>query len=200
MTSKRFYFAMIGLVVLLCLGLVFGAHFAVLQLSDKSDKLVALQVKQQSLDDEQSQLAQAKQEIQKYQPLADTAKSIVPQDKNQAEAVREIVNIASSSGVSLSQISFPQSSLGSATGEASTAKLNLSQLTQVKGLLGVYELPITITADPGQPVSYSQFIDFLGQLENNRRTAQVTNIVLQPDANNPSQLSFILSINEYLKP
>lgn len=198
MNSKRVYYGIVGLIVLLCLGLIIGAKIAVGKLSVKSNKLVSLQLQQQSLEAEESQLAEAKAEIKKYQPLADIAKSIVPQDKNQAETVREIVNIAGQSGISLSSITFAKSDLGAPGKKLTNAELNLSQLTPVKGLSGVYQLPITINET--QSVNYNQFLNFLSQLEHNRRTAQVTDVALQPDLQNPSQLSFTLSINEYIKP
>lgn len=199
MTAKKVYYGLIGLVVILCLALVVGAKFAIGKLAAKSNNLVTLQLKLSSLNSEQSQLAEAKSEIKKYQPLADITSSIVPQDKNQAETVREIVSIAGANNINLSSVTFPKSTLGT-PGKASAASLNLSQLTPVQGLSGVYQLPITVTVDPSQPVGYSQFLNFLSGLEHNRRTAQVTDILLTPDAKNPSELSFTLSINEYIKP
>lgn len=201
MTAKKFNIVMIALIVLLCLAMIIGAYEAKSILASHSQKLINLQLKQTSLDDEQSQLASAKTEIKKYAPLAAIAKSIVPQDKNQAEAVREIVNIAGNNNIALSSITFPRSDLGDTSPKsAGSSTVNLSQLTVVKGLAGVYQLPITITSDPNSLVSFSQFISFLKQLEDNRRTAQVTNIVLTPNSDNPSVLSFSLSINEYIKP
>lgn len=199
MTSKRVYYGIIGLVVLLCLALVVGAKVSIGKLATKSNNLVSLQLKLDSLNQEQSQLSDAKTEIKKYQPLADIAASIVPQDKNQAETVREIVSIANTNGINLSSVTFPKSSLGT-PGKATSASLNLSQLTPVPGLAGVYQLPITVSVDPSQPVGYNQFLNFLSSLEHDRRTAQVTDILLTPDAKDPSLLSFTLSINEYIKP
>lgn len=193
MTSKKFFYILISVVVLLCIALVAGAKVAANLLAGKSDKLVALQLQQQSLDSETTQLATAKQQTKKYTPLAEIAKSIVPQDKNQAEAVREIVKIAHNNGISLGSITFPKSDLGNGK-----SQVNLSQLTSVKDIPGVYSLPITIMS--GQSVSYNSFINFLSQLEHNRRTAQVTNISLQPDSKNSGDLSFTISVNEYIKP
>lgn len=202
MNAKRVNLVLIALVVLLCLGLLIGAKVAGGTLVNKSTQLINSQLKQDSLNNEQSELASAKADIKHYGPLAQIAKTIVPQDKNQAEAVREIVNIANANSINLGGITFPKSDLGSPSTPKSAANstINLSQLTPVKGLSGVYELPITITSDPNQPNSYSQFISFLEQLEQNRRTAQVTNIQLNPNPKNPSDLTFILSINEYIKP
>ncbi|MGH7239545.1 MAG: hypothetical protein ACREHG_05710, partial [Candidatus Saccharimonadales bacterium] len=144
MTAKKFNIVMVALVVVLCLAMIIGAYEAKSILANHSQKLINLQLQQASLDDEQTQLTSAKTEIKKYAPLAAIAKSIVPQDKNQAEAVREIVNIAGNNNIVLSSITFPKSDLGSSSPKsAASSTVNLSQLTLVKGLSGVYQLPIT---------------------------------------------------------
>jgi hypothetical protein len=197
--AKQAYFGMIGLIVVLVLALLFGARSAVGLLKTRSSKMVGLQLQQQVLQDQQDSLARDKLEIKKYAQLEKISKAIVPQDKDQAATTREIVKIASESGITLSQINFAQSSLDG-TSPITSKKVQLSQLTPVKGMTGLYELPITITQDSKSPVSYNQFIGFLQHIEQNRRTAQVTSISLQPDSKNPGLLSFSLTINEYIKP
>ncbi len=131
--------------------------------------------------------------------------------------MREIVNIAAANGVSLASITFPASTLGnlpngttpsagtsgstapSASG-GNTKAASLSQLTPVKSIPGVYQLPITIKSDTNRPVQYEKFINFLSGLEHNRRTAQVVGIALQPDPDNPDLVNFNLTLNEYIKP
>jgi hypothetical protein len=65
---------------------------------------------------------------------------------------------------------------------------------------GVYSLQITIQQTSEAAISYSQFLTFLDKLEQNRRTAQVTSIILQPDSTNPNMVAFTLTINEFIKP
>lgn len=216
MTSKRVHsLLMAGLAVLL-LGLIGGTYATNKLLASRADKLTALKAKSQALDREQISLNHAKQDIKKYDSLDKIAQEVVPQDKNQAEAVREIVNIAALNNVSLLSINFPASSLGSlpggsaagAAGSSSSAptppansKTNqLSQLTAVKNIPGVYQLPITIKSDSSNPVQYENFINFLSDLEHNRRTAQVETITLQPDINNRGYVNFELTLSEYIKP
>lgn len=217
MTPKRLYFGLIGLIGLLIIGLLAGAFGINKVLTERSTQLTALKATAQALDKEQSGLAEAQQEVQKYAGLQKIAQAVVPEDKDQAEAVREIVNIAAANGVGLSAITFPASSLGSTGTTPSSGATNssavtvgpvkpntsagkLSQLQPVKNIPGVYVLQITVQSDPNKPVPYSSFINFLHALEHNRRTAQITSITLQPAANNPGSLSFTLTINEYIKP
>jgi hypothetical protein len=214
--SKYVSFGLMGLICLLFAGLLIGASNANKLLSSRAQ--LSLKAKTEALAQEQQSYLVAKQNIKKYADLEQIAKTIVPQDKSQAEAVREIVNLAAKNKVSLSSIDFPPSSLGGnasvatpagsanapasslATNSSKNSQNKLSQLAPVPGIPGVYQLTITVTSDPQKPVTYSQLISFLHDLEENRRTAQVTTINIQPLQGSTSQLTFIISLNEYIKP
>jgi len=218
--SKRLYYLLVGLVGLLIIGLVVGAYGTNQLLASRAVKVTSLKAKSLALSQEQLSLANAKKEVKKYSGLLEIAQTVVPEDKDQAEAVREIVNIAAAnniSGVSLQQITFPASTLGA--GAAGTASVGagvaastpsaasanssaskLSQLVPVKNIAGVYDLLITVQSDPNKPVAYTSFVNFLSGLEHNRRTAQISTITLQPNVNNANLLSFTLTLNEYIKP
>ncbi len=220
--SKRLYYLLVGLVGLLLVGLVVGAYGTNQLLTSRAVKVTSLKAKSLALSQEQLSLANAKQEVNKYSGLLQIAQSVVPEDKDQAEAVRQIVNIAAAnniSGVSLQQITFPASTLGAgaagtatagagvaatpatpSTSSASSSAGKLSQLVPVKNIPGVYDLLITVQSDPQKPIPYSSFVNFLSGLEHNRRTAQISTITLQPNVNNPDLLSFTLTLNEYIKP
>lgn len=199
MDSKKLYFGLTGLLVVLGLGILFGAREANLLLEKQSKTLVDLKTTYQATTDQQTQLNKDKQDITRYADLNTIAKSVVPQDKDQAEAVREIVNLANQSGISqLSSIAFPPSTLG---GSAPTSpKKTLTQVTPVKGTPGVYNLQITVSQANTDEVPYGNFITFLSKLEQNRRTAQVSSIDVQPDQKDPNMISFTLVIDEFIKP
>ena len=219
MNSKRLYFALLGLIGLLFVGLLFGTYSANQLLAKKADRLSTLKAESQALSDERLTLRKAKGDIAKYESLEKIVKTVVPEDKDQAEAVRELVNIAASKGISLGSISFPASTLGSGvkTGLGGTAasssaaatttpsaaggKSNaLSQLQPVKNIPGVYLLQITVQSDSQHPVTYDRIIAFLSALEHNRRTAQVSSITLQPNNGQRNYLNFTLVLNTYIKP
>ncbi|MGH7239685.1 MAG: hypothetical protein ACREHG_06420 [Candidatus Saccharimonadales bacterium] len=206
MTPKKVYFGMVGLICLLILAMAGVAYEVNGLLANKSNSLVALRAKGQALSIEQTSLTQAKKDINTYSGLEQIAKAIVPQDKDQAGAVRQIVNLAAANHIALGSISFPASTLGNAkpgTTSASAAgsqKLGLSQLKPVVGISGVYQLDITIDSDNNSPISYSSFIGFLQGLEQNRRTSQVNSITINPDPNNNALLTFSLTLDEYIKP
>lgn len=208
MNSKRVYYLMLGLFGLLIIGLLGGTYGVNSLLQTRSQKLVKLKLQDQVLTNQQTGLTKAKAQIQQYAELEKIAKTVVPQDKDQAEAVREIAKLAADSGINqLSSVTFPASTLGglnagsgATTTPAPSSGSKLTQLAPVKGLSGVYQLQITITQSTSDRVPYDQFITFLGKLEQNRRTAQVTSVTLQPDSKTPNMVAFTLVINEFIKP
>ncbi len=214
MSSKRLHLILIGTLVVLFAALIGGTYGVNKLLTTEAGTLTAAKAKSQALDQEQVTLEQAKKDVKRYASLNQIAQSVVPQDKSQAEAVRQIVNLAAANGVTLTAINFPASTLGtlpngspatgsSPTGSAPSGSSNsgrLSQLTPVKNIPGVYQLPITISNDASHPVAYNRFISFLGDLEHNRRTAQVQTISIEPAPQNNSLVIFSLTVNEYIKP
>jgi hypothetical protein len=193
MTAKRLYLLLWGAVGLSVVVLLLSIYLANSFLQHKAQTVIDARVKSMALDEKQHQLSKARADIAKYQSLADIAKSIVPQDKDQAQTVREIVSIAEANGIKLGTISFPTSSLG-------TKKGALSQLTKVKDIAGVYTLEVTVQSDTTAPPRYAQFIAFLDAMEHNPRPALVTGVSLVPEAGDPNKVSLTLNLNEYIKP
>lgn len=199
MSSKKLFGILTALMVLLCLCLLGSVYAANNMLSGKSRELVDLRATKLAAEQKEKQLIKAKKDIQTYGELNEIAKSVVPQDKDQAKTVSEIVSLASQSGIKrLSSVAFPPSTLGG----AKTVKTpqGLTQVTPVKGTPGVYKLQITITQSNTDPVPYNSFINFLSRLERNRRTAQVSSINILPDPSRSDMVSFTLVIDEFIKP
>src|SRR2546430_554291 len=111
MSSKRVFVVMVSVLILLGFGLVGAVYAANAVLQKKSDALVALKAQNQTIGTEQGELTKAKKDIETYRDLNAIAKAVVPQDKDQAEAVREIVNLAAVYGIRLSSITFAASTL-----------------------------------------------------------------------------------------
>lgn len=219
MNSKHVYLLMIGFCILL-LGGLFGSAYGIQGLlHTKSTELVGLKAKLTALNQQQGGLVQAKKDIVTYTGLYDIAKVVVPENKNQAETVRQIVKLASANSVKLGSISFPSSTLGNASqaGATSSAPVPattpppanspsktsgaaLSQLVPVLGVAGVYVMQINVSSDSNYPSTYTQLISFLSALEQNRLTAQVTSLNINPEANTSDKFSFILTLNSYIKP
>ncbi len=196
MSSKQLYYVLLGIVGLTIVGLIGGAYGVDKLLAGASKQLVDNRKQVEVLDQDQAELTKAKADVQKYQSLGTIARSVVPQDKDQAQTIGQIVSIANANGIKLSSITFPASTLGTPGAKAST---DLSQLQAVKGIAGVYNLQLTVQSDASSPVPYNQFISFLDALEHNRRTALVQSISIQPNATDRSKLAFNLVLDEYIK-
>lgn len=195
--AKRLYFVLCGFVVLALLVLAAGVYVANGLLQQKSRDVYSARLKTLSLEERQNKLRKAKADIEKYKELAEIAKGIVPQDKDQAQTVREISNLATASGVKLGSITFPTSSLGAKSTVKGTTD---SQLKPVESISGTYVLNITVQSDSKASASFDSFVSFLESLEQNRRTALVKGVTLTPDAKNPRNLQFTLTLDEYIKP
>jgi hypothetical protein len=200
MTSKKMFFVLVCLLALVGVGLLFSVYQANTLLGNKSKTLVNVKTQDKQLAQQQAQIVQDKKDLRTYSSLNTIAKTVVPQDKNQAIAVRQITTLAAQSGIAqLSSIQFPQSTLGSNTKSPG----GLTQVTAVPTIPGVYDLQITVTQDPAQGVPYSAFHTFLDKLELNRRTAVISSITVThvvSTTGSSNQYGFTVVIDEYIKP
>lgn len=201
MNSKQ-TFITLGIAVITIVGFsVYVTYSGATAMKERGENLTDLKLKYAVIDDRQNALIQAERDIKQYSDLEQIAKTIVPQEKDQARTVREITAIAEESGIPISSIQFPASALGNIKKGARTlAATNpeASQLTPVQGISGLYAMEITVASDRQQPVPYEQLLQFLENLEQNRRTAHVTNLAIQPDTNR-DLVTFTVTLNVYIK-
>lgn len=189
-------------------------------LKAKSDSMVDLKVKVQTADAQLTNLEKAKKQVQQYAFFKDVAKTVIPSDKNQAEDIIEINRLADEAGISIQSITFPTSTLGLTTATTSaaasdattgsSAKSAISQAKPVTGIPGLYSLELTITpesastAPASKQLTYAKMLDFLNRIENNRHTAQITEVDITPSSTGNSVLgsgfTFVLKINIFIKP
>ncbi len=208
MNSRRIFFVMVTVLILLTGVAIAGIVLGNLFFQKQSVELVNLKLENHLIEEQQTALLQANKDIERYTELDQLARTIVPQDKDQAKTIRELNKIAADNGITLGSIEFPASNLGQAapkptpTEEGSaSAKVTTPPLTQVKavaGITGVYSLDVLISPQADNPVTYSKLIAFLGDLERNRRTAHVQGITITPQTG--GGLSFSLTLSAYVKP
>lgn len=212
MTTKRFYFVMLGLNLLTVGLLIFTVAWGNGMIQSQSEKLKLAKTESKIIDEQQISLLQAKKDVEKYKDLNEIVKSIVPQDKDQAKTVKEISKLASEAGVTLRDIRFQTSNLGQtatpaappATGDATTtpttpALPTISQVKPITGINGVFALEIIISNRESDPSTYEELINFLQKLETNRRTAHVDKISITPVGDGDT-LTFTITLNAYVKP
>lgn len=206
MNAKRAFYLMLGGLGVSFIALIGVVYFGNKMLLKESDKLVELKAVSQVLEQQTTGLSQAQQDVQKYKGIEEITQAVVPQDKDQARAVREVVSLASISGIQLESITFPASNLGTSTqpkaqgdGAQAAPPPTLSQAKPVQGIKGVYSLELTIK--PTDAVDYYKFIDFISRLEKNRRTSQVSRISIgQPEDKTSGNIDFSLTVNIFVKP
>lgn len=202
MTAKKLFYGLIAGIALLILATALTVFYGNQMLIKQNKKLADTKVQLANLDQVQTSLVTAKRDIEQYSVIEQIAKTVVPQEKDQARTVREIIKIADESGISITSISFASSTLGntskskSPTTDAGSAT---TQTEKVEGITGVEKLPITVTSDSNRPVSYKSFLLFLERLEQNRRTSQVADINIQPNTDNRNFINFSLKLNAYIK-
>lgn len=220
MSSKKVFFAMLGSILLLVCLCGAGTYFANKMLAAEGKTLYDLKLEQAVLDKQEGALTQAKKDIAEYEELESIARTVVPQEKDQARTTLEILALAKEAGVPIVSVTFPESQLGDIIKKKAEAKTdengeqtapapkpkevqvdsNTTQLTAVTGIKGLYTMEIQVTTDAEKPVRYAQLLDYLERLENNRRTAQVKNISITPSPENRNLVSFTLTLNSYVRP
>jgi hypothetical protein len=214
MNNKRF--RLVLLAVFAAAVLAFGGicYLGLGLLNQKSAEMVDLKLKNKTADAQLSNLESSKKDISKYSYFKEVAQSVIPNDKDQAQAVLEIFQIAQSSGIGIQSVNFPSSNLGAKTttvtpGSTSTsvsaaATNAISQAQPVGGIPGLYSVQLTIIPNsdaalpPSQQITYAKMLNFLSKIENNRRTAQITQVSIQPSLG--QTLNFSLTVNIFIKP
>lgn len=197
MNSKRFYYVLVGALALLLILSAASVYYGHKSLVTRNNTLSQLKARAEVLEDQERSLVLAKKDIEEYQGLRDVAKSIVPQEKDQARTVRELVAIADSLAIDISNISFPSSNLGE-DGKKPSKTGGVSQVEPVDGIPGLFELNVDITAS--SEVTFDNLVNFLERLENNRRTSTISSITISPSGNDSSLLSFGLTVKVFIKP
>lgn len=217
LNNQRLRLVLLGLLCFAGVTLLAITLFADAVLGKKSHELVDLKLQSKVVDAQLLGLAQSKKEVAQYLYFNDIAKTVLPSDKDQAQAVLDINQFAIDSGISIASISFPASTLGSSgasattNNSASTAPTQsvVSQAKPVDGIPGLYGLDLTISSESSSSVpdakkaTYPKLLDFLGRIERNRRTAQITQVNIQPVITElgPSPfINFTLTTKIFIKP
>jgi cell division protein FtsL len=207
--SRRLRLLLLGGLAASAIAFFVVSFYGLSVLSSKSKAMVDLKVQSQAADNELSNLEVSKKQVDKYSYFKDIAKTVIPNDKDQAQAVLEINQMANASGIAIQSVTFPTSTLGlRTTTDATSTSATQSAITQAKpvtGIPGLYSLELIITPQSGNDVpadkqiTYDKMLDFLSRIENNRHTAQITQVDIKPAAA-VQALSFTLTINIFIKP
>lgn len=192
MTTKKAHYGLLGLLVLVIVAIGLAMYFSRVFLKSNSDSLVNAKLELYKIDETEYIYRKNQAILQENQETADILASVLPQEKDQAKAVREITQIASDNGLSVKAIRFPGSDLvitnkpvaaqtqgSTTTPQATPSGPTISQAKPVNGLNNVLGIAVEIeltSARSGAQISTDQVLSFLQQIENNRRNIRVTSI------------------------
>jgi len=178
--SQRAFFAMIALLILSAGSAVGVFYMMRSQLEDKSQEVHDLKVEKEVISEQIKIFEDAKAKVEELSYVEDIAEAVLPSTKDQAEGVAELRKFADTAGMTIQSISFG----GGVSEDASD--LEISQTIAVSGLAGVRLLPTTVAFAPGS--SYNDILEFLEQIESNRRKMQIANVTISPNDANPTEI------------
>ena len=152
---KKLRLILLGLLALTALVFLLVSAVGLKVLSQKSQLLIDAKVQQKTAEAQLISLEVAKKQVERYGYFNEVARTVIPNDKDQAATVQNIFQLASRSGIEVANISFPASSLGGTAGSAASAGSApsvVSQAKPVEGIKGLYSLEMTITPLGGDHV------------------------------------------------
>ena len=187
--SKKMFFILIALNIVLIGGIIGVYLFATKFVKQKSSEVAVVKADIESNELAINSYKDLEKSLGKSAELEAIAKEVLPQDKNQSVALNELEEFAKNAGISIKQVTFL-----TPTGKKTTGPT----LTSPSSLKGVAVLSVSVKGDKMQ---YSQLLEFLRQIESNRRRMQVTSISLGPSSTQLGQLERAdFTIDLYLKP
>ena len=200
--------------MLLIIGAGAMIYFGYSFMNKSSDSLVTAKLDNIGAEEQEVNYIQARKDLEKYKSLSELLSNILPKDKDQARAVRELYKIGDETNISVDSIQFPASSLGqkapatSTTTPSTTAPTTpaptgptVTQAKAVEGMSGVLGIDVDLTLKPetGNSIPYDNMIKFLHKLELNRRSMQIKKITVKPDAKNGG-VTFNVTLTIFIKP
>lgn len=216
--AKRFYFMLVGSLVLLIVGIILLTIYINIWLTKKADGLVSLKLETIGLEEKQKVNQQAAKYLDENEATRALLEKIVPKSKDQAKTIGELQKISEEIGVTINTMTFPASELGNSTSTTvigttpAAAASNPSAITQAKpvanipGLLGIEVSLSQIDrrgGTSGSGVTYSQLLGFLEAIEKNRRTLQIKTLQISPLKSSTGIIngySLTLTMNIFVKP
>lgn len=196
MSPRRMNQILKGALVAIVVAVAVGLYFSNKTLTNIAVKTAHLKAEVEVGQEQIKTYQQTKVKVDSLSFVNDLANQVLPPDEDQSTIVAEVSQFAVRTHLAVSAISFADNSSPTSSSSGSSSKSDTK-----KGLAipkGVTAIPITVQLQPG--AKYSDLLSFLKMIETNQRKMQVTNITLQPDAVDRSQLSQVsIAINLYAR-
>lgn len=209
MTAKKFHYSLIFILIILIVSTLVTIYVSFWFLQKKSVNLVNAKLDNIILDTQEKTFLQNRKDLEKYSTLNATIEKILPKSKDQAKAVKELYQIGDETGIIIEKIQFPTSTLGqktapktgTTTSVGTTTNNVVTQAKPVEGIPKVLGIDINVDLAPssGKTMSYDSMIRFLQKVEQNRRSMQIKQINVTPDAKNGG-VTFSMILTIFIKP
>lgn len=186
--NKALKGVLVALVILFSVGLFYA---------DKRLQAVALNTKnlKAEIEIENKKIQNyelTKLKIAQLEYVKDAAHQILPKDENQSVIVAELTEFAKRSNLSTGAINFTDEK------QTQTATTNKDTKPKSGAPEGVRIVPVIFEVSEG--AAYSDVLDFLNYIEQNRRKMQVTQISLTPNPDDGARLNDVsIGINLFVK-
>jgi len=188
MKAKKFFFILLGALLLSILGIAGAFVWSNGQLEAETTQIADLKADRDVTQEAILSLNKAISDSKDVDSLNTLLDRLLPLTKEQDKLVADVIYTASAeAGIPFNQVqSF--SFIGSAEPN------NLSGTAAAKAYPGVYEYPFSLDISG---IDYATLIRLLEEIESNGRIVQVENIQITP---NNGLLDVTLSMKAYLKP
>lgn len=183
MTTKKAHYLIVASVITLVLLLFATLYFGISVMKKESQKIIDAKLNIAKAQKTESIYSSNKDLYLKNQDLALKINDFIPTEKEQDLIVAQLNSFANQSQLTISTISFPNSTLD--PNSKQKVKTDISQATPVKGLNGVYEIPIVVTvADTSsETVNTDNLLKLLDLIESSPRNMRITSISYDAESN-----------------
>lgn len=192
MNAKRFSIIM-TLLIVLSIGSAIGTiYYGTRLVSKKSVELSDKLAERDAQTDVIQRIKSSSSNSKDLEQLKKLVSEVLPTDKKQGELIADFLYTASS------ESGLPASAISSISFSGNASPDALSGAIKSKNVPEVYEYPFTIQM---KSIPYTKLLDFLGQIEKNKRIITVDNLQLTPSVVDPNVVDTIsLSLKTYIKP
>lgn len=183
MTTKRVHYLLISLLILLFIVLLATLHFGISTMKKQSQKIIDAKLNIAKAQKTESIYSSNKELYLSNQDLAQKINDFIPTDKEQDLIVAQLNSYASQSQLTISAVSFPNSTLDPSIKQK--VRTDISQATPVNGLTGVYEIPIVVTVSNTNPetINTDNLLKLLDLIESSPRNMRITSISYDAKSN-----------------
>ena len=183
MTTKNAHYLIVASVIMLVLILFATLYFGISVMKKQSQKIIDAKLNIAKAQKTETIYSSNKELYLNNQELAQKINDFIPTEKEQDLIVAQLNSFTNQSQLTISTISFPNSTLD--PNSKQKVKTDISQATPVKGLNGVYEIPIvvTVTDTNSETVNTDNLLNLLDLIESSPRNMRITSISYDAESN-----------------